>query len=94
MLASGYPCLPRITEHLCALPVDSGSPELQGAHSGVQLQSQSLNEFPLFTKNEFSQKATRRGKWTQGNPDVAAVRAQPSLLRFDFIKMLRKKWRP
>lgn len=93
MLASGYPCLQRISERLHALPADSGSPELQGAHSGVQLQSQSLNEFPPFTENEFSLKATRRGKWAQGNPDVAAVSAQPSLLWFVFIKTLRKKWR-
>lgn len=93
MLASGYPCLQRITGRLCALPVDSGSPELQGAHSGVQLQSQSLNEFPPFTENEISQKATRRGKWAQGNPAVAAVYSQPSLLWFVFMKTLRKKWR-
>jgi hypothetical protein len=93
MLALGYPCLQRITERLRALPVDSGSPELQGAHSGVQLQSQSLNEFPPFTENEFSQKATRRGKWAQGNPDVDALSAQSPLLWFVFIKTLRKKWR-
>jgi hypothetical protein len=78
MLASACPYLSRSTVRLCVLPVDSGSPELQGTHSGIQLQSRGLNECPLFTENDFFRKATWRGKWQTSLP----WQQRPSILRF------------